>query len=100
MEDNEVDLVNKRLTRQLMERQKEITTRLLEAENALKEQEEDPEREGESAQQRERIFPPKFEEYLNERKKEIELLRSIPIELKPFYKKEVNEYFRRLSENN
>jgi hypothetical protein len=100
MEDNEVDLVNKRLTRQLMERQKEITTRLLEAENALKEQQEDPEREGESAKQRERIFPPKFEEYLNQRKKEIELLRSIPIDLKPFYKKEVNDYFRRLSEKN
>lgn len=100
MEDNEIDLVNKRLTRQLMDRQKEITTRLLEAENALKEQQEDPEREGESAQQRDRIFPPKFEEYWNQRKKEIELLRSIPIELKPFYKKEVNDYFRRLSENN
>jgi DNA repair exonuclease SbcCD ATPase subunit len=100
MEDNEVDLVNKRMTKQLMDRQKEITTRLLEAENALKEQQEDPEREGETAQQRERIFPPKFEEYLNQRKKEIELLRSIPIELKPFYKKEVNDYFRRLSEKN
>jgi hypothetical protein len=100
MEDNEVDLVNKRLTRQLMERQKEITTRLLEAENALKEQEKDPEREGETGLQRERIFPPKFEEYLKQRKKEIELLRSIPIELKPFYKKEVNDYFRRLSEKN
>lgn len=98
MEDNEVDLVNKRLTRQLIERQKEITTRMLEAEEALREQEQDPEREGESAQQRDRKFPPSFEEYLKQRKKEIELLRSVPIELKPFYKKEVNEYFRRLSE--
>ncbi len=100
MEDNEVDLVNKNITRQLMQRQKEITTRLLEAEEALKEQEQDPEREGETGKQRERIFPPNFEEYLNERKKEIELLRSVPIELNPFYKKEVNDYFRRLSESN
>jgi hypothetical protein len=100
MEQNELDLVNKRLTQQLMQRQKEITTRLLEAEKAMKEQQQDPEREGEAAQQRERLFPPGFEEYLNERKKEIELLRSVPIDLKPFYKKEVNDYFRRLSENN
>ncbi|MEQ9232187.1 MAG: DUF4175 family protein, partial [Cyclobacteriaceae bacterium] len=100
MEDNEVDLVNKKITRQLMLRQKEITTRMLEAEEALKEQEQDPEREGETSKQRERLFPPNFEEYLNERKKEIELLRSVPIELNPFYKKEVNDYFRRLSESN
>jgi hypothetical protein len=100
MEDNEVDLVNKQITRQLMMRQKEITTRLLEAEDAMKEQEKDPEREGETAKQRERLFPPNFEEYLNERKKEIELLRSVPLELHPFYKKEVNDYFRRLSESN
>lgn len=98
MEDNEVDLVNKRISRQLIERQKEITTRMLEAEDALREQEKDPEREGETAQQRNRIFPPDFEEYLRERKKEIELLKSVPIELKPFYKKEVNDYFSRLSE--
>lgn len=100
MEQNELDLVNKRLTKQLMDRQKEITTRLLEAENAMKEQKTDPEREGEKAKDRERMFPPGFEEYLNERKKEIELLRSVPIELNPFYKKEVNDYFRRLSEKN
>lgn len=100
MEQNELDLVNKRLTQQLMNRQKEITTRLLEAENALKEQQQDPEREGETAKQRERVFPPKFEEYLRERKKEIELLRNVPLELKPFYKKEVNDYFRRISEKN
>jgi len=100
MEQNELDLVNKRLTKQLMDRQKEITTRLLEAENAMKEQKTDPEREGESAKDRERLFPPGFEEYLNQRKKEIELLRSVPIDLNPFYKKEVNDYFRRLSEKN
>jgi len=100
MEQNELDLVNKRLTKQLMDRQKEITTRLLEAENALKEQQTDPEREGEKGKERERMFPPGFEEYLNDRKKEIELLRSVPIDLNPFYKKEVNDYFRRLSEKN
>ncbi|MCP4458151.1 MAG: hypothetical protein GY816_09045 [Cytophagales bacterium] len=98
MEKNEVDLVNKRLTQQLLNRQKEITTRMLEAEDALKEQQKEPDREAESALQRERLFPPNFEEYLKNRKKEIELLRTVPIELKPFYKKEVNDYFRRLSE--
>jgi len=98
MEKNEVDLVNKRLTQQLLNRQKEITTRMLEAEDALKEQQKEPDREAETAKRRERFFPPNFEEYLQNRKKEIELLRTVPIDLKPFYKKEVNDYFRRLSE--
>jgi len=98
MEKNEVDLVNKRLTQQLLNRQKEITTRMLEAEDALKEQQKEPDREAETAKRRERFFPPNFEEYLQNRKKEIELLRTVPIDLKPFYKKEVNDYFKRLSE--
>lgn len=98
MKDNEVDLVNKRLTQQLLNRQKEITTRMLEAEDALKVQQKEPDREAEIAKKHERLFPPNFEKYLIERKKEIELLRTIPVELTPFYKKEVSEYFRRLSE--
>ena len=100
MEDNEIDLVNKRISKQLIQRQKEITTRMLEAEEALREQEKEPEREGETGKQKSRTFPPNYEEYLKTRKKEIELLRSVPLELKPFYKKEVNDYFRRLSEDN
>ena len=71
---------------------------MLEAEDALKEQEKEPDREAESAKERARIFPPNFDEYLEQRKKEIEMLRTVPIDLKPFYKKKVNDYFRRLSE--
>ena len=97
MEQNEVDLVNKRLTRQLINRQKQIMTRMLEAEKAQRNQEMDEEREADRPSMISREIPPGFEEYLNLRKKEIELLKSIPIELNPFYKKEVNDYFRRLS---
>ena len=100
MEENEIDLVNKRISRQLIERQKQITTNMLQAEEALREQGRDFEKKGETAKKQKRIFPPNFEEYLENRKKEIELLRKVPIELKPFYKQEVNEYFIRLSESN
>ena len=98
MEKNEVDLVNKRLTQQLVERQKKIVTKMLEAEESIREQKIDPEREGETADKYTRQWPPAYEEYLKARKSEIELLKSVPIELNPFYKKEVNDYFRRLSE--
>lgn len=100
MEQNEVDLVNKRLTQQLISRQKSIQTKLLEAEKAEREQEMEEEREAESPSIFSRDIPPQFEEYLKTKQKEIELLKTIPIELNPFYKKEVNDYFRRISSDN
>ena len=100
MEQNEIDLVNKRLTQQLMNRQKSIETRLLEAEKAQREQEMEEEREAEAPSIFSREIPPRFEEYLKMKQKEIELLKTIPAELNPFYKKEVNDYFRRISSEN
>ena len=96
MEQTEIDLVNKRLTEQLIERQEEILTRLLQAEESMREQELDKERESKTARQLERPVPPEFEEYLKLKEKEIELLRTVPPKLNPYYKKEVIEYFNRL----
>ncbi|MFY0688318.1 MAG: hypothetical protein JXQ90_14185 [Cyclobacteriaceae bacterium] len=100
MEQNEIDLVNKRITQELINRQERITTRLLEAEKSMKEQRLDEERKGESATYQGKQLPKAFEEYLEEREKEIELLKTVPLDLNPFYKKEVNDYFRRLSNDN
>lgn len=100
MEQTEIDLVNKRLTEQTIRRQKEILTRLLEAENAMRERELDNEREGISAKEYERALPKAFEEYFKAKEKEIELLKTVPPKLYPYYKKEVNEYFRRIGNQN
>jgi uncharacterized radical SAM superfamily Fe-S cluster-containing enzyme len=97
MEQNEIDLVNKNLSDVLIERQKDITTRLLDAENAMREDETDEERQGEQAKDREKPQPKIFEEYLKAKEKEIELLRTIPPKLNPYYRNEVNEYFKRLN---
>lgn len=99
MEDSEIDLVNKRLTDQLIQRQREILTRLLEAEQSLREQEMDEERKGETAKDYEKELPKAIEDYLRLKEKEVELLKTVPPKLYPFYKKEVNEYFKRLREN-
>ncbi len=96
MEDTETDLVNKRLTRELLERQQQILTRLLQTENALRERELDEERKGETAKDYEKKMPEALEEYLKQKEKEIELLKSVPPKLNPYYKKEVNNYFKRL----
>lgn len=96
MEMSEIDLVNKQLTDQLIKRQQEIVTRLLEAENAQRERELDDEREAEQANEYERNTPNEFEEYIRAKEREIELLKTVPPKLNPYYKKEVNEYFKRL----
>lgn len=100
MEENEVDLFNKRLTQQLIDRQEKILTRMLDAENAMQEQDFDDEREAVSPGMIYNNLPKAFEEYLEERRKETELLKTVPIDLNPFYKKEVNDYFRRISIDN
>jgi len=96
MEQSELDLVNKNLSRDLQRRQQQILTRLLEAEKALREQEMDLKRESNSALQYEKELPRAFEEYLKQKEREIELIKTIPPKLHPYYKKEVNEYFNRL----
>jgi hypothetical protein len=96
MEQTEQDLVNKNLTQELLNRQKEILTRLLESENAAREREQDPKREAKSAKELRPPVPPSFEKFLKEKEKQVELLKSLPPNLTPFYKKENNRYFEGL----
>ena len=98
MEQTEKDLVNKHITRQTIQRQQDILSRLLKAENAMRERELDKERESENPDDLSRDLPPQFEEYLKAKEKEVELLQTIPLKLNPYYKEEVNKYFKRLGE--
>lgn len=98
MEETEMDLVNKQITEETIKRQREILTRLLEAEKAMRERELDEERKGETANPVQRELPPSFEEYFKQKQQEIELLKTIPPKLFPYYRKEVNDYFKRLGE--
>lgn len=96
MEETEKDLVNKKLSQETINRQQEILTRLLESEKAVRERELDPNREAQSAKQLEDQLPPSFEKYLKAREKQVDLLRTVPPTLTPYYRKEVNEYFQLL----
>ncbi len=96
MEETESDLVNKQITEETIKRQKQILTRLLQAEDAMRERDLEEERKGETAKDYEKALPKAFEEYFKLKEKEIELLKTVPPKLYPYYKKEVNEYFKRL----
>jgi len=96
MEQTEMDLVNKQITEQTIKRQKEILSRLLESEKSMREQDLDEERKGESAKDYTNQIPNAFDEYLRLKEKEVELLKTVPPKLYPYYKQEVGEYFKRI----
>jgi hypothetical protein len=96
MEKTEEDLVNKRITQETINRQQEILTRLLQSEKAMRERELDNKREAKTASEKEKSSPKDFSEYLKTKEKQIELLKTIPASLNPYYKKAVNEYFKKI----
>ena len=96
MEQQERDLVNKMITPETMRRMKEIETRMLEHEKAEMEQDMDNEREAEKAEEIQKEMPPALKEYLEKKAREMELLRSVPNELSPYYKDRVRVYFQKL----
>lgn len=96
MEQTEKELFNKRLSAELLMRQQDILTRMLESEKAERKQEQDQKREAEQAKQLPPPNPPSFENYLKQKRKEQELLETIPIELQPYYKDKAKEYFNKI----
>ena len=96
MEDTEKELVNKKLTQNMIKRQQDILTRLLESEKALRERDEDDKRKAEAAKETRKAVPPHFEEYILTKQKQIELLKTVPPSLSPYYKKEVDKYFNKI----
>lgn len=96
MEQQERDLVNKQITPETLRRMQEIETRMLEHEKAEQEQDMDNQREAEQAKDVKRDMPPAIKEYLEKKAREMELLRSVPNELSPYYKDRVRVYFQKL----
>lgn len=96
MEQTETDLVNKRLTEQTIMRQRQIMTRLLEAEKSARERDQDDKREAQTAQNRPPVFPPAFDKYKQQKERQTELLKTAPPALTPYYQREVSEYFQKI----
>ena len=93
MDELEEDLYNKRLNNQTFNKLNQIEIKLSEHERAQKEQEQDNKRSSNEADKIERTIPPSIKKYLEEKKKETELLRNVSPELKPYYQRKVKEYF-------
>ena len=93
MEQTEKDLVNKKYDAQTIQRQKEIAIRLSQHEKAQQEQEQDEKRQGETGKEKPRTIPPSLQPYIEELKKQQEILKTLPAEMIPYYQDKVKNYY-------
>jgi hypothetical protein len=96
LEKQENDIINKRINEQVVKRQKEILTRLLESEKAIMERGWDEKRESKEGKSENNSNLIEFREYTKERLKQIELLRSVDPTYRKYYKERANEYLNRV----
>ena len=93
MQKTEKELVNRQITQQTINRQKDITTRLLQSERADMEREKDKERKSNEARQIPNMNPPKEWNFEKQQSQQNEMLRSVPANLNYYYKSKANNYF-------
>ncbi len=93
MKKTEKELVNRTLTQQTLQRQQNITTRLLKSERADIEKEKDDERKSNEAKYVPQLNPPKEWNFDINHQQQNEMLRSVPADLNHYYKEKANEYF-------
>jgi len=97
MKQTELDLVNKKISEETMNRQKNLMTKLLDADKAQREQDQDSKRESNAAKE----FPPSYQQMLDKFKKqqqsESEVIQKLPPNLNYYYKNKIAEYFKLLN---
>lgn len=93
----ETDLINRKISDDLLQRQNEILTRLLKAEEAIREQEMDNQRQADVGRDVPRSIPPELQKYIDQQQHIKEKYHTVPPELKPFYKKISENYLDKIS---
>jgi hypothetical protein len=93
LEQQEKDLINRNINKDMINRQRDIMTRLLESEKALMERGFEEKRESKSGKDENYGNKIRFDEYNKEKLNQIELLRSADPIYKKYYKDKANQYF-------
>lgn len=97
MEQTEKDLVNRRITDEALKRQQQIQTRLLEAEKAEQEREQDKQRESHAGKDMPPGYIKALQDYQQTKEKQDEQIKTVPPALNLFYKKKIKAYFDQLN---
>ncbi len=93
MDDIEKDLYYKKLNNETFHKLNQLEIKLSEHEKAQREQDQDDKRSSNEGKEQERKIPPSIQKYLEEKRKETELIKSVSPDLQPYYQKKVKEYF-------
>ena len=96
MEQLQKDIVNNKIDENTLRRQQDIMIRLLKAEEAERTRDQDNQRKSNESRDAPVSNPQKYEEYIRRKQQETELLRTVPPDLKPYYKDKVNNYFNKI----
>ena len=94
MEKNEIDIVNNQITQETINRQKQILSRLLKTNISDREQDKDDKREANEWNYDLTNLNKEFLDYQKQKVTQDELLKTTPLQLNPFYKKKVQNYFK------
>jgi len=93
LEQQEKDLINRNINKDMINRQRDIMTRLLESEKAIMERGFEEKRESKSGKDENYGNKIRFDEYNKQKLKQIELLKSADPFYKKYYKDKANQYF-------
>jgi hypothetical protein len=97
MEQTEKDIVNRKITDDAINRQKEIHTRLLEAEKAEQEREQDKQRESNVGKDMPPGYIKALQDYQQIKGKQTEQIKTVPPALNLYYKQKIKTYFDQLN---
>lgn len=97
MEQTENDIVNRRITEESLKRQQQIQTRLLEAEKAEQEREQDKQRLSQAGKQLPPGYIKALQNFQQQKSKQTEQIRTISPEFNLYYKQKVKSYFDQLN---
>lgn len=96
MKKSEDDIINRRVSQETLERQKDIETRLLKSEKALQEREKEKKRESKEGINRKTGNLNKENEYKPKKDVNEEILITVPVEVSPYYRSLLKEYLYKI----
>jgi len=96
MKQTETDLVYKRISQEVMQRQQQIQSKLLEAAKAEREKEEDTQKQSTTAKEYAPNFNLQFRQFQQQKTSDVEFYKTISPTLNYFYKSKVATYYKNL----
>ncbi|HTE01024.1 MAG TPA: DUF4175 family protein [Mucilaginibacter sp.] len=97
MEQTENDIVNRRITDEVLKRQQQIQTRLLEAEKAEQQREQDQQRESNAGKDMPPGYVKALQDYQKLKEKQTEQIKTVSPALNLYYKLKIKSYFDQLN---